>query len=91
MNVEHFIIACILGVFGWSASEYFKARERQRIHVEVQNAIESLRKKGFDVTFDRVGGFDQETAWEMERVRSAGYTVTQAGKPITFSKSSRQG
>lgn len=39
-----------------------------------------------DVTFDRLAGFDEETAWEMGKVRSAGYTVTQDGKPITIYK-----
>ena len=73
-------------MIGWGASEYHKARERKRVHAEVKNAIDSLRKKGFDVTFDRLAGFDEETAWEMEKVRSAGYTVTQGGKPITISK-----
>ncbi|MNF26410.1 hypothetical protein D3C85_146720 [compost metagenome] len=89
MNADYLVIACIFGVFGWGASEYLKARERKRVHTEVQRAIDSLRKKGFDVTFNRLAGFDQETAWEMEKVRSAGYSVTQAGKPITLSKQPR--
>lgn len=86
MNADYFVIACIWGLLGWGASEYMKARERKRVHDEVQDAIASLREKGFDVTFNRLSGFDKDTAWEMERVRSAGYTVTKAGKPITISK-----
>lgn len=86
MNADYLALAIIFAVIGWGASEYHKARERKRVHAEVKNAIDSLRKKGFDVTFDRLAGFDEETAWEMEKVRSAGYTVTQGGKPITISK-----
>lgn len=86
MNADYFALACIFGLLGWGVSEYMKASERKRVHAEVQNAIASLRKKGFDVTFNRLAGFDEETAWEMEKVRSAGYTVTKAGKPITISK-----
>lgn len=86
MNADYFVLACIFGLLGWGTSEYMKARERKRVHAEVQDAIATLRKKGFDVTFNRLAGFDEDTAWEMETVRSAGYTVTQAGKPITISK-----
>lgn len=86
MNADYFVLACILGLIGWGVSEYMKASERKRVHGEVQDAIISLRKKGFDVTFNRLAGFDEETAWEIEKVRSAGFTVTQAGKPITISK-----
>lgn len=87
MSAVYFVLACIFGLlFGWGGGEYTKSRERNRVHAEVQDAIVSLRKKGFEVTFDRLAGFDEDTAWEMEKVRSAGYTVTQAGKPITISK-----
>ncbi len=53
MNADYLALAIIFAVIGWGASEYHKARERKRVHAEVQNAIDSLRKKGFDVTFDR--------------------------------------
>lgn len=86
MRADYFVTAFIFGLLGWGISEYMKASERKRVHAEVQDAIASLRKKGFDVTFNRLAGFDEKTAWEMEKVRSAGYTVTQGGKPITISK-----
>lgn len=87
MSPDYFALAAILfAVIGFGASEYHKAQERKRVSNETHNAIDSLRKKGFDVTFDRLGGFDVETQREMELVRAVGYTVTQSGKPIKLSE-----
>lgn len=87
MSPDYFALtAIIFAVIGLGASEYLKARERKRVNNETQNAIDSLRKKGFDVTFDRLGGFDVETQREMELVRAVGYTVTQSGKPIRLTE-----
>ncbi len=86
MNHDYIAFALISGLIGWVVNEYFNSRQRKRADKELQWAITSLRKKGFDVTMDRLAGFDAETQREMDMVRSAGYTVTQSGKPITLSK-----
>lgn len=86
MNHDYIAFALISGLIGWVVNEYFNSRQRKRADKELQWAITSLRKKGFDITMDRLAGFDAETQREMDMVRSAGYTVTQSGKPITLSK-----
>ncbi|EKP0311654.1 hypothetical protein ACTG16_23090 [Aeromonas sp. 23P] len=87
MSPDYFALAAILfAVIGLGASEYHKAQERKRVSNDTHNAIDSLRKKGFDVTLDRLDGFDVETQREMELVRAVGYTVTQSGKPIKLTE-----
>lgn len=86
MSYDYVVFALISGLIGWVVNEYFNSRQRKRADKELRRAITSLRKKGFDVTLDRLAGFDVETQREMEIARSAGYTVTQSGKSITLSK-----
>jgi hypothetical protein len=80
VSADYFVLASIFVLIGWGVSEYLKACERRRVQTEVTRAMHSLRKKGFEVTFDRLNRFDDETQREMELVRSVGYSVTQAEK-----------
>lgn len=69
------LMVAIIGIWGIMLTPIIKRYMKNSDDKDIEQAVKALKHKGFNVTFDRISGFDEETQKEMELARSGGYTV----------------